>query len=155
MATGLVEHADAVSKTTFAVSSKKRQGAVFYDNLFLFSDLSKVGNNLLLGNRSESVALSSADDCLRQLMGVGGSEDKYNVGRRFFQSFQKCIKSFFGKHVDFVNDVDLVLSTGWGDGDFITELADFVDPTVAGSIYLYNIHVHTIIFVRDVVYFMG
>ena len=44
----------------------------------------------------------------RQLLGVGGREQEFDVRRRLFQGLEQCIKAVAREHVHFVDEVHLV-----------------------------------------------
>src|SRR4051794_8202199 len=56
--------------------------------------------------------------------------------RRFLKSFEQGIESSLGKHVHFVDNIDLVASADGSVANRIDDLADVVDPGVAGRVHL-------------------
>ncbi len=53
-------------------------------------------------------------------MDFGCRENENNVFWWFFKCFEKCVKRTRGKHMDFINDVDLELAYTWHVFDFIS-----------------------------------
>ena len=58
--------------------------------------------------RREVEALAAADDGREDFVGLGGGEEKFDIGGRLFEGFEKRVEGLFGEHVHFVDDVDLV-----------------------------------------------
>jgi hypothetical protein len=73
------------------------------------------------------------------------------VGRRLFQGLEQRVEGLAGQHVDFVDDVDLVLRAARSHVDFVPQFADFINPTVTGGVYFDDIQVRTVIIVWQVV----
>jgi len=72
-------------------------------------------------------------------MRFGGSQYEYGVRRWLFQRFKEGIGSLFGYHVYLVYDVDLVAGYVGRIVDLFSEVADFIDATIAGGVYFYDI----------------
>lgn len=72
-------------------------------------------------------------------MGFGGSQNKNNVGWRFLKRLQQGIGGFFSQHMNFVYNIDFITGLVRRIVDPVTELSDFVNATVAGSINFYDI----------------
>ena len=66
----------------------------------------------------------------RYFMNLCGGKNKNNIRRRFFNRFQKGIKSAVGEHMHFVNDIDLIQGTAWTEKNFILDLSDVVDTSI-------------------------
>ena len=60
---------------------------------------------------------------------------------RFLKSFQEGIERLSGKHVNFINNVCLVIAIRWSHSNILSQLTDFIDPAVACSINLNYIDV--------------
>ena len=60
--------------------------------------------------------------------------------RWFFQSFQQGVETVIGKHVHFVNQVDLVTSTGRSILDVVHQITGFIHLGPGCSIHLDQIH---------------
>ena len=61
----------------------------------------------------------------------------------FLQGLQQRVEGLLGQHVDFVDDVNLETASTWANGDVGTQLADFVDAAVAGTVNFQHVHVLT------------
>ncbi len=53
---------------------------------------------------------------------------------RLFQGLQQCIEGLIGQHVHFVDDVDLVARATGPHTNIGSQLPDFIDTAIAGSI---------------------
>ena len=67
-------------------------------------------------------------------MGFGGSQNKNNMRGWFLEGLEESVRGAGTKHVDFVDDVDLVACLVGCIVDLLTETADIVDASVAGSV---------------------
>ena len=66
-------------------------------------------------------------------------QNKYNMCRRLFQSLQKCIKSTYGKHVYFVDNIYTILCHCRCKTRFFPQHTNIINTVVAGSIYFHYI----------------
>jgi len=83
--------------------------------------------------------LAAGYDSGQDFVGLGGGEDKDNVGWWFLQGFEQGIGGAGTEHVDFVDDIDLIACLIRGVVDLLTEAADIIDAGVAGGINFDNI----------------
>ena len=67
-------------------------------------------------------------------MGFGGSQDKNNMWWWFLEGLEEGVSGASAKHVDFVDDIDLVAGLVGGIVDLLTKTADIVDAGIAGSV---------------------
>jgi len=72
-------------------------------------------------------------------MGFGGSQDEDNMGWRFLEGLEQSIGGFFGEHMDFIYYIDLIASLVGSIIDPLTEVSDFINTPVTGSINFYDI----------------
>jgi hypothetical protein len=56
-----------------------------------------------------------------------------------FQRFEQRIKRWIGEHMNLVDDIELDAGLTGSKADFLTQITDFVDPTIAGRINLDHI----------------
>ena len=63
--------------------------------------------------------------------------------RWLLQRLEQSVERLGGEHVNFVDDVDLVLRTGRANRCVGAELADLIDPAIAGPVDLDDVHVVT------------
>jgi hypothetical protein len=50
--------------------------------------------------------LTSGKDCIRDLVSLGGGENKDDMRRGFFERLEKGVECRCGKHVNFIDDHD-------------------------------------------------
>ncbi len=70
-----------------------------------------------------------------------GRQNKYDMSRRFFERFEQGVESLAGKHMGFVDNIDLVCKLGRSGCHRVAQGPDLVDPTIAGGIDFGNIHI--------------
>jgi len=63
-------------------------------------------------------------------MNLCGGKDKNGVGGGFFQSLQQGVKSCSGEHVNFVDNIDFIMSLGRREIDFIAQVAHVIHTGV-------------------------
>ena len=96
----------------------------------------------LLGRDAAQVeALAARQHRDRHLVHLGRREQELHMLRRLLKSLQQRIESVLGKHVDFVDDVDLVARADRGVANRLDDLADVVDAGVRGGVHLDHVDV--------------
>ena len=88
----------------------------------------------------EVETLAARENRLRHLQRLGGGEDEDHVRRGLLQRLQQGVEGVGGQHVDFVDDVDLAGQHRRRVADRLAQLADVVDPAVAGAVDLDHVH---------------
>jgi hypothetical protein len=63
-----------------------------------------------------------------------GSKEEENMGWGFFQCFEKGVKRLGGKHMDFVDYVDLEATAAGHILNVFAQLTNFIDSSVRGPI---------------------
>ena len=72
-------------------------------------------------------------------MGFGSGENKDDMWWRFLQRLEECIRGTITKHMDFINDIDLVTGVIWRIIDLLAEASDIINTGVAGGVNFNNI----------------
>ena len=72
-------------------------------------------------------------------MGFGGSQDKDNMRWWFLKSFKQGVRGWFGEHMDFVYDVDLVTGLVRSIVDLLTKAPNIINTSVTGGINFYDV----------------
>lgn len=72
-------------------------------------------------------------------MFFGCCQNKYRVRRRFFQCFQEGIECRLRKHVNLIDDIDLVFAGLWRYAYLLGEASDIIYRVIRSSIQLMNI----------------
>ena len=73
-------------------------------------------------------------------MRFGSTKHEYRVRRRFFQYFQKCVKSVYAQHVNFVNNINFIFSVDGRKRRLFLNISYIVNAIVACGVKLYNIN---------------
>src|SRR5690606_32769444 len=80
--------------------------------------------------------LAAAQDRGGNLVRFSGSKDKAGVGRRLFQRLEQRVKGADAEHMNFVDDVDLVLAFAGPKANLFAQFAHVVHTVVAGRVDL-------------------
>ena len=107
---------------------------------FFLSDILQVLNGSLYGHTLEVVNLTTAEDGWKNLVLLCGGQDKDDIRRWLFKSFEECIESGTAEHVNFINDEHLVLAYLRGNLYLFYQFADIFHRVVAGSVQFVNAH---------------
>ena len=75
------------------------------------------------------------------LVYLGCGKDENRVRRRLFERLQKSIERSLGKHVHFVDDVDLVSADRGWKVDLVRQFPDLIHRVVGRSVYLENVKI--------------
>ena len=112
---------------------------------FLTANRAQTCDDRLVGYAMEVEALASGMNGFGDLLRVGGAHDEHHVAGRLFQSFQQRVERRRGKHVNLVDDVDLVTATRGSElnapDDFLTNV---VDAGTACRVELVHVGVHAV-----------
>src|SRR5437667_6024409 len=93
-------------------------------------------NNLLSGDAFKVEALTTREHSRKHLMNIGCCHDKNSVWGWFFERFEQGVECFVGKHMSFVEDIDLVFARCGGHHDLFAQIADTINTTIRGGIDL-------------------
>ena len=109
---GLVKQTQRVAYAATGGLRDERQRTVFErDTLSTQHRRQMLGQQT--GRHAGQIELQAArQDGDRKFFRIGGREQKFDVGRRFFQGFQQCVKRVVGEHVHFVDQIDLITRMG-------------------------------------------
>ena len=107
--------------------------------LFLSGDILHPGRNILRADAGKIIPLTTGEDGGRDLLDLGSSQDKDNVGGGFLQGLEQRIERCCGQHVHLVDDVHLVLTGRRGVGGLVPQVADIVHAVVGGRVHLHYI----------------
>jgi hypothetical protein len=100
----------------------------------------------LLGQQPLQIELQAARQHRhRQLLRVGGGEQKLHVRRRLFQRLQQRVERVLGQHVHLIDQVHLEASPRWCVLGVLDHLAHVVDTGVAGRIDFQQVHETTFV----------
>ena len=66
-------------------------------------------------------------------------QNKNSMFRRLFERFKQCVEGPGRKHVNFVNNINFVLSLCGHKQYFVTDATDIIHTVVGGSVHFDNI----------------
>ena len=138
---GLVEDRKPVAHRAVGGPGDQAQGALVHRHALGLGDGGEMTGELVLGDAPEIEALAARNHCYRNLAGLGGGEDEFDVLRGFFQGLQKRVEGVGRQHVDFVDDIDLVARAGGAITHPFDQLAHVVDAGAAGRVHFQNVRV--------------
>ena len=72
-------------------------------------------------------------------MDLGSGKDEFHMLRRLFDGFEQNVPSHFGKHVDLVDNVDLILSAHRTGQHILRQFTHGFSVVAAGGVDFYNI----------------
>ncbi len=78
-------------------------------------------------------------------MWLRGGQHKNDMRRWLLQRLEQRIERRISEHVNLVNDIELDTSLTWSKADFLTEVTDFINPTIASRINLDHIQETTFV----------
>ena len=105
----LVQQGDGVAQPALGIAGDEFNGGRLGLETFGLADVRQVGDHVAQWNPLEREALAAREDGSRDFVRLGGRQEKEGVGGRLFERLEQCVEGRRGQHVDFVNDVDLVL----------------------------------------------
>ena len=101
----------------------------------------QVGNNKIVRYLFETKVLGTGEDRSRKFERISRCKDKFDKLRRLFECLEQSIECLSGKHVNFIDDEDLVAGRAGLVFGVFDQLFDIIDPAVTGGIHLDDIHV--------------
>ena len=141
----LVENAEAVTHGAVRVGRDDAQRIFRNVDADFAADVCHAGHERVLRNPLEIKAHASGQNRCRKLLYFGGCQNEGYIFRRFFQGFQKCVKSARRKHVHFVDDVNLFAADCRRIVDAFAQFADVVDTVVGCRIDFDHVKERTIL----------
>ena len=84
-------------------------------------------DNALRGHVFERELQAARQNRRRQLLRICGRQNEFDVGRRLFEGFQQRIEGMAGKHVHFVDQIDLEAPTAWSVLHVVEQLTRVLD----------------------------
>ena len=92
-------------------------------------------------DRWKIVALASGQDRDRNFIWIGRTEDKFDVPWGLLERLEQRVERLRCKHVNFVDNVDLVRRASRSDRCVRTQLANLIDAAIACTVDFNHIHV--------------
>ncbi len=101
----------------------------------------QVRRDALGADQDEIEALAARQNRDRDFLNVRGRENELHVRRRLFQRLQQCVEGRNRQHVNFVDDVYLVMTARRARRNVLPQRPDVVDAVVARAINLAHVEV--------------
>ena len=92
-------------------------------------------------DRWKIVTLATGQDGDRNFIWIGRAEDKLDVPWGLFKRLEQRVECLRCKHVNFVDNVDLVRRASRTDRCVRTQLANLIDPAIACTVDFNHVHV--------------
>ena len=133
-ARNLVEDRQRIAHTAISLLGDDLKCLRLCLDAFLRSDIGELSHYVLIGDALEVVGLATAEDSRQDLLLLGRGHDEKSMLWRLFESLEEGIECRLRKHVNLIDDEDLVLTYLWRDLHLLDEFADVIDTVVARSI---------------------
>ena len=117
----LVEQRLAVSHRTASSSGNQLNGLVFDFESFCRRNFLQPPADRFFTDGAEVESLTTGEDSVRNFVRLCRAEYKLNVRWWFFECLQQGVESFARQHVNFVDDVQLKLSSHRADIDVCSQ----------------------------------
>ena len=138
----LLQRGKRVAHAALGMACHDGQRLVVVVETLLLAHVCQAALDILVTDAVEIEALTAREDCLQNLLRVGGAQHKDHVRRRLLERLEQRVKRRRREHVDLVDDIDLVLATHRGKVDGVDDLlAHIVYAGTACGIELVDIRV--------------
>lgn len=108
----LVEHGLGIAHATIGTLGNGPSSGVIDFDPFLSGNVLEVSGDNVRGDGAEVKTLAARDDGGKNLVGFGGGEDEFDVGRGLLEGFEEGVKGASGEHVNLVNVDDAEATAG-------------------------------------------
>ena len=136
MTDGLVEQAQAVAHAAVGGPGEQIERRLFVGNLFGLEDALELGADTVRLQALEIELETAREHRHRHLLGVGGGEQKFDVGRWLFEGLEQSVEAGVGEHVHLVDEVHLVAPANGGEGHVFEQLAGLVHLGAGSRVHL-------------------
>ena len=133
---GLIGQAHGVTHRTVSGATEQPQCIVFERHVFGGQDVGQMLDHTLRRHVLQRELQAARQNRCRKFLRVSGRQDELDVRRRLFEGFQQRIEGMAGKHVHFVDQVDLEAPTAWRVLHVVEQLAGVFDLGAARGVDL-------------------
>ena len=138
----LLQRGKRVAHAALGMACHDGKRLVVVVEALLLAHVCQAALDILVTDAVEIEALAAREDCLQNLLRVGGAQHKDHVRRRLLERLEQRVKRRRREHVDLVDDIDLVLAAHRGKVDGVDDLlAHIVYAGTACGIELVDIWV--------------
>jgi len=135
----LVERRLGVAKPPFRAAGDRQKRVLVHLNLLGLGDHAKPLHEKRHRDAAEVEALAAGNDGRQDLLRLGGGKNEFDVRRRLFEGLEQGVERRLAEHVDFVNDVDLVLAMGRRVLDGLPQVPHLIHAVVRCAVYLQHV----------------
>ena len=135
----LIENRQPVAHRSFGCRRDHRQCFGFGADVFGCADHCKMFSQQRCLDAAQIEPLAAAEHGHRQLVDLGGGEEKLHMRRRLFQRLEQRIERVAAEHVDFIDNINLVARRDRRIAHRLDNFAHVVHPGVAGGVHFDHI----------------
>ncbi|MBA7565019.1 hypothetical protein ES708_06690 [subsurface metagenome] len=139
----LIQQAEAIANTAIGLARQNGKGVLFVRNLLLVENTGQKAGDFRSRNSPEVESLGSAENGLRNFMGICSRQNEFDMLRRLLQGFQQGVESLRRKHVDFIDNIYAVFSGGRRIFYGLPEFPYLINAAVGSAINLKDIQIIT------------
>ncbi len=140
MGNGLIEKRQRIAHRAFRRARDEAKRLVLDRDSLLGADRSEVAGQHARIDATQIEPLAAGAHGDWNLFDLGCREHEFHVIGRLFQGFQKAVESLFGKHMHFVDDVDLCARHDRQVTHALDDFAHVVDPGMRGGVHFDDIN---------------
>ena len=137
----LIEQRLRISHSAFGGPGDGVDRAVVDPHLLGFADELQPLGDQPGRNRQQVEPLAAGDDRRQHLVHFGGREDEFDMRGRLLDRLEQNVPRLLRKHVDFVDDVDLVASVDRLGEHILGQFAHVAGGVAAGGVHLEHVEV--------------
>ncbi len=137
----LVQQTQAVPHAAFGQGHEQAKAGLLEGHTFGGGDLGQPRGQFVPVQQPEIETLAATQDGARNLVGFGGGEEEKDPRGRFLENLQQGVEGPLGEHVDLVDDEDPAAAFARRVLGHVPQLADVVDPGVAGRVDFQDVQV--------------
>ena len=137
---GLIQQRQRIAHRARRRAAQQGERGRLVADLFGIQHMRQMRRHLLRGHIAQRELQTARQHGDRHFLRVGGGQDEFDVGGRFFQRFQHGVERRLGQHVHFIDDVHLEAAHAGRVLGVVQHFADIVDAGVAGGVDFQQVH---------------
>ena len=135
----LIEHRQRITHRAFGSTGNPGQCRLIGGDPFLAADIGQMACHHFDRHTAQIKPLTARQHRHRHFSDFGCGKDEFYRFRRLLKCFQERVEGTFGKHVHFVDNIDLVTCRQRPVADALNNLTHIIDAGIAGSIHFDDI----------------
>ena len=132
----MVENALGIPHAAHGHATDDLQGLLLCLNLLGLTNFLQLIHDQGSRDGAKLEPLAPRDNGGQNFVRFGRGKDELNVGRRFLQGFEERVERLLAKHVNLIDNVDLVTALGRCVLAFVPQVPNLLDRVVGGPVYL-------------------